>query len=73
MSENHFHSTFEMIQLSPIREQEKQQKAFEGASMEPTIRRVSCYSKNDSQICFFSKENTDVTLAAMASAPNFHC
>ena len=32
-----FHSTFEMIKLQPIREQENNRKAFEGTSMEPTI------------------------------------
>ena len=31
-----FHSTFEMIQLQPIREQKNKRKAFEGASVEPT-------------------------------------
>ena len=31
-----FDSTFEMIRLKPIRKQEKQLKAFEGTSVEPT-------------------------------------
>ena len=37
---NTFYSTFEMIQLWSIREQENNRKAFEGASMEPII--LSC-------------------------------
>ena len=36
----HFIRHFEMIQLYPIREQENNRKAFEGASIEPTNKNI---------------------------------